>query len=152
MGIADANGVQFTDVPFDGGAPAATALLGQHIDLVTIGQSEVYPYFESGDFRVLAVTSENRLANYPEVPTLKELGVDLPALGGWQTWSFPAGTDPEKVAFMSELIKKAINDEEFQSYLEKTGLTNDYMTPEATWDYWNAQNDFFKNLVEKMGM
>ncbi len=152
LGIADASGVEFTHVPFDGGAPAATALLGEHIDLITIGQSEVYPFYESGDFRALAVTSENQLSNYPGVPTLKELGVDLPALGGWQSWAFPAGTDPEIVRYMSELIEKAINDEEFQAYLSKTGLTNDFLSPQDTVAYWKAQNNFFKDLIEKLDM
>jgi tripartite-type tricarboxylate transporter receptor subunit TctC len=152
LGIENAVGAEFTHVPFDGGAPAATALLGQHIDLVTIGQSEVFPYYDSGDFRALAVTSSQRLDNYPGVPTLAELGVDLPALGGWQSWAYPAGTDPEIVVRMSELIGQAMEDPEFIEYLENNNLSNDYMTPEETVEFWNGQNDFFGNLVDVFEM
>ena len=152
LGIEDATGVKFAHVPFDGGAPAATALLGQHIDMVTIGQSEVYPYYDSGDFRALAVTSAERLDNYPGVPTLEELGVDVPPLGGWQSWAFPAGTDPEIVSAMSDLIGRAMEDDEFQAYLTNNNLSNDYMSPEETVAFWQAQNEFFRNLVEKLDM
>ena len=152
LGIEDAAGVEFAHVPFDGGAPAATALLGRHIDMVTIGQSEVFPYFDSGDFRALAVTSAERLTNYPDVPTLGELGIDLPPLGGWQSWSFPAGTDPVIIKTMSDLLAKAIQDEEFTDFLESNGISNDYLPPEETLDFWVAQNTFFMGLVEKFGM
>ena len=152
LGIEDAAGVEFAHVPFDGGAPAATALLGRHIDMVTIGQSEVFPYFDSGDFRALAVTSAQRLPNYPDVPTLGELGIDLPPLGGWQSWSFPAGTDPVIIKTMSDLLAKAIQDEEFTDFLESNGISNDYLPPEETLDFWVAQNTFFMGLVETFGM
>ena len=152
LGIEDAAGVEFAHVPFDGGAPAAAALLGQHIDMVTIGQSEVFPYFDSGDFRALAVTSAERLENYPGVPTLKELGIDLPPLGGWQSWSFPAGTDPAIIETISGLLAKAVQDKEFIEFLESSGLSNDYLSPEETLAFWRAQNEFFMNLVEKFDM
>ena len=152
LGIEDAVSVEFTHVPFDGGAPAATALLGQHIDMVTIGQSEVFPYFDSGDFRALAVTSAERLGNYPGVPTLNELGIDLPPLGGWQSWSFPAGTDPAIIKKISGLLAQAMQDQEFIEFLESNGLSNDYLSPKETLEFWEAQNKFFMNLVEKFDM
>ena len=152
LGIEMASGAEFTHVPFDGGAPAATALLGRHIDMVTIGQSEILPYHESGDFRVLAVTSAERLTNYPDVPTLAELGIDLPPLGGWQSWALPAGADPSVVATLSELIGTAMADEEFSSYLRENGLSNDYMDPEETSAFWAIQNAFFQSLVDAFEM
>ena len=152
LGIEDAVSVEFTHVPFDGGAPAATALLGQHIDMVTIGQSEVFPYFDSGDFRALAVTSAERLGNYPGVPTLNELGIDLPPLGGWQSWSFPAGTDLAIIKKISGLLAQAMQDQEFIEFLESNGLSNDYLSPKETLEFWEAQNKFFMNLVEKFDM
>ncbi|MCG8481373.1 MAG: tripartite tricarboxylate transporter substrate binding protein [Spirochaetales bacterium] len=152
LGIEMASGVEFTHVPFDGGAPAATALLGRHIDMVTIGQSEILPYHESGDFRALAVTSAERLPNYPDVPTLAELGIDLPPLGGWQSWALPAGADPNVVAALSELIDTAMADDEFRVYLRENGLSNDYMSPEETSAFWAIQNAFFQSLVDAFEM
>lgn len=152
LGIEDATGVEFNHVPYDGGSPAATALLGQEIDLVTIGQSEVFPYYESDDFRALAVTSEEGLDNYPDTPTLQELGVDIPALGGWQGWAFPEGTDPEIVNRFSELMAEAIESDSFQSYLAENNLSNDFMSPEETEAFWEEQNEFFGDLVERFEM
>lgn len=152
LGIEDATGAKFTHVPFDGGAPAATALLGGHIEMVTIGQGEVFPHYEAGKMRALAVTSMKPLENYPGVPTLQELGVDIPPLGGWISLAFPAETDPEIVQTFSDLVKKAMEDPEFQEFLEKRAYTNDYMDPAGTKEFWKQQSDFFKNLIDKLGM
>ncbi len=152
LGIEDLTGVKFTHVPFDGGAPAATALLGGHIEMVTIGQGEVYPHYEAGKMRALAVTSMKPLSNYPGVPTLQELGVDIPPLGGWISLAFPAKTDPEVVKAFSALVKQAMDDPEFGEFLEKRAYTNDYMDPAATTEFWKGQNTFFKNLIEKLGL
>ncbi|MDY0094188.1 MAG: tripartite tricarboxylate transporter substrate binding protein [Candidatus Vecturithrix sp.] len=152
LGLEDVTGVKFTHVPFDGGAPAATALLGGHIEMVTIGQGEVFPHYEAGKLRALAVTSTKPLANYPGVPTLQELGVDLPPLGGWISLAFPVKTDPEIVQKFSSLVKQAMDDPEFQEFLNNRAYTNDYMDPAGTTAFWKEQSDFFKNLIEKFGL
>ncbi len=152
LGIEDATGVKFTHVPFDGGAPAATALLGGHIEMVTIGQGEVYPHYEGKKMRALAVTSTNPLKNYPGVPTLQELGIDIPSLGGWISLAFPAKTDPEIVKAFSAFVKQAMDDPEFADFLKKRAFTNDYMDPAGTTAFWQGQNDFFKSLIEKLGL
>ncbi|GAB2477042.1 tripartite tricarboxylate transporter substrate binding protein [Promicromonospora xylanilytica] len=69
---ADAEGI-----PFDGSAPAITALLGDQVDAVAVHPGEAMQYLESGDLRALAVFSDERLESLPDVPTATEQGVDV---------------------------------------------------------------------------
>src|SRR5699024_6545212 len=69
--------VEVCHVPYDGAAPAVTALLGKHIDAVTVSPSEAISGINSGDLKVLAVMSQEPDVNVPDVPTMKDLGYDI---------------------------------------------------------------------------
>src|ERR1041385_3907872 len=71
--IRTATDIQF--VPYKGGAPAVTDVLGGHIDMVFNNKSTVLPYVKEGKLKALAVTSQSRFANLPETPTLQGVGV-----------------------------------------------------------------------------
>jgi len=81
MGVLmeQSSGVQLNHVPFQGGAPANNALLGGHIDFKFDVVSETAELHRSGKVRVIAVTGSKRDTQVPEVPTLKESGVDMEA-------------------------------------------------------------------------
>lgn len=69
LSLADKAGVQFNDVPFDGARPAVTALLGGHIDAVTVSPSEVLTNVQGGNLKVLGIMSEKEDPLFPGVPT-----------------------------------------------------------------------------------
>ncbi|MFG3685660.1 tripartite tricarboxylate transporter substrate binding protein [Micromonospora sp. NPDC047740] len=69
--------VKATDVPFDGGAPAATALLGKQVDVLSGSLAETMPQIKAGKFRPLAIFSEKRSSYLPDVPTAPEKGFDV---------------------------------------------------------------------------
>jgi tripartite-type tricarboxylate transporter receptor subunit TctC len=70
-------GVKATDVPFDGGAPAVTALLGEQVDVLSGSLSETMPHIKAGKLRPLAMFSAQRSKFLPDVPTVKENGIDV---------------------------------------------------------------------------
>jgi tripartite-type tricarboxylate transporter receptor subunit TctC len=74
--VALKEGIKWVHVPYQGPAPALTALLGGHVDVCSSG-ADFLPQARSGTVRVLATNGEKRLAALPEVPTLKELGYDF---------------------------------------------------------------------------
>jgi len=74
--LGKAIGAEFNTVAFDGGGDAAVAVLGGHAGFVTGGPSETKGQIEAGLLRVLAVVGDERLASFPDVPTLRELGVE----------------------------------------------------------------------------
>jgi tripartite-type tricarboxylate transporter receptor subunit TctC len=75
--ILDIAGIAVNYVPFDSGAKSRTALMGGHVDVLFNQVSEVTPVAEAGDVKVIAVTSGTRSKFLPDVPTLKEQGIDV---------------------------------------------------------------------------
>jgi tripartite-type tricarboxylate transporter receptor subunit TctC len=109
--------VKFKLIPYKGGAPAATALLGGHVDFMAgAGMQQVY--LRQGLFRMLAVTnSDQRHPNYPDVPTLTELGYqDMPS----PTYVFlaPKGLPQPVYEKLANAFRKAAHSPEFKKVLE----------------------------------
>ncbi|NEU31469.1 tripartite tricarboxylate transporter substrate binding protein [bacterium LRH843] len=115
-------GAQFNHVPFDGSAPAVTALLGGHVEAIAAQPPEYLQYVESGDFKVLGVMSEERLDVLPDVPTFKELGIDSGLIGTWRGITVPKDTPDEVVDVLSDAFMKAAEEADFVEFMENNGL------------------------------
>ena len=100
-------GAELTHVPFQGGGPANTALLGGHIDYKFDVVTETAELHRAGKVRILAVTGPRRDPQVPEVPTLKEQGVDMEATA-WFAMYGPAGLKPEVRDRLSQAVAKAV--------------------------------------------
>ncbi len=110
--LARESGAQVTFVPFGGGAPAITALLGRHVSsAVTSG--EVLPHVKSGDVRLLATLMGTRVPELPDVPTVRELGFDWD-LNSWLGIAGPAAMPPAIVARLEQAFLAATEDEAFR--------------------------------------
>lgn len=100
-------GVPFTHVPFQGGAPANTALIGGHIGYKFDVVSETAELHRGGKVRIIAVTGAKRDPQVPEVPTMKEQGVDMVATA-WFAMYGPAGMAPETLARLERAVSSAV--------------------------------------------
>ena len=85
------SGLKALNVPYQGSAPSINAVLTQEVQMTLIDSGPIAALVKSGKLRALAVTSEQRLASYPQVPTLKEQGIDV-AVNFWSGLLAPAGT------------------------------------------------------------
>jgi tripartite-type tricarboxylate transporter receptor subunit TctC len=109
-----AAGINIVTVPFSGGAEATTALAGGHLMIGGGHPSEVIPHIKSGRFKPLAVVLPQRDPTLPNVPTLKEQGIDVATWGSIKGVAAPAGTPKEVVKYIEGTIKKICSDAEFQ--------------------------------------
>ncbi len=109
-----AAGVNIVTVPFSGGAEATTALAGGHLMIGGGHPSEVIPHIKAGRFKALAVALPERDPSMPNVPTLKEQGVNVGTWGSIKGLAAPAGTPKEVVAQIDATIKKICDDPEFK--------------------------------------
>lgn len=116
-------GTEATDVPFDGGAPAVTALLGQEVDAVSGSLAETMPQIDVGELRPLAVFSEERSPFLPEVPTAAEAGYDV-VVDQRRFVVAPADVSEEVAGALTEAFEQARQDEEYRTFLE-----DNYMDP-----------------------
>jgi tripartite-type tricarboxylate transporter receptor subunit TctC len=105
-------GVKPTLVPFNGGGPASTALLGGQIDYTCSVITDVSPHVRAGTLKGFAVVSDERNAALPDVPTTKEAGLpefkDLP----WIALFAPKSTPPEILDTLSAALDQALDDQE----------------------------------------
>ncbi len=95
MGLG--TGTKFLNVPYKGGAPAATALAGGEIPLAVLAISSVSPFLQNNRARVVAITTAKRSSFNPQWPTLQESGVPDVDVSNWTALFAPAGTPPEIV-------------------------------------------------------
>jgi tripartite-type tricarboxylate transporter receptor subunit TctC len=110
-----------TGVPFQSGAPALNALLGNHVDILAAPVAEIHPQVEQGAARVLAVTGPRRSEALPDIATLDELG--LPGLGinGWVGMLAPARTPTEICARLNAAVNKIVATPEVDKRLRSLG-------------------------------
>jgi tripartite-type tricarboxylate transporter receptor subunit TctC len=109
-----AAGINIVTVPFSGGAEATTALAGGHLMIGGGHPSEVIPHIKAGRFKALAVVTPQRDPTLPDVPTLKEQGIDVSTWGSIKGVAAPAGTPKEVVKDIEATIRKICEDAEFQ--------------------------------------
>ncbi len=119
MDLLSQAGVDAVHVPFNGGNPGLTALLGDNVDVGFFHPEEVLAHVQNGDIRVLGSMTAERLEAFPDVPTFKELGYDV-QYGVWKALLAPAGTDPAVVQYLNETFCKLFEDPDFKTYVENT--------------------------------
>lgn len=123
-----ANPRQLKAVAYKGSAEAITNLLGGHIDLVTTAAGNAAPHVAAGRMRVVAVAGPKRFGGaLAEVPTWKELGVDL-VFGGWRAIMSTKGISPAQVGYWEGVLKKATEVPEWRTDLEKNYWSDDFVT------------------------
>lgn len=150
-GLAKEAGTTFKHVGYDGAAGAITDLLGGHIDAVAVSYAEVASYVESGDLKVLAVMSEDRLEALPDVPTCKECGYDA-VLGTWRGLGVPADTPDETVAALYDIFTEAAESDAFVEFMNNSNNVIDIMDGEAFEARIAADLESYSAIVEELGL
>ena len=112
--------VDFTLVPFDGGAPAATAAMGGKVDAVVAGAGETHPGVVQGKLRVLGIFSAEPHPIFTDLPTAKSQGYDL-VFGSWGGLYAPKGLPANVKSTLESAIKKAVADPAYADVISKTG-------------------------------
>ncbi len=148
--MANHDGIKMTMVPFKGGTETNAAVLGGHVDLQA--DSTVWrPLVDAGQIRLLNVWTEKRNKNWPDVPTLRELGYpfvfDSPfGLAG------PKGMDPAVVKKLHDAFKLALADPKVKDLMEKYDFVERYMDPAAYTKFVGDTIASERAALEKMGM
>jgi tripartite-type tricarboxylate transporter receptor subunit TctC len=145
-----AGGIKWTHVPFKGAAETNAALLGGHVDAVA-DSTGWGPLVNSGDFRLLVTWGASRTKNWPDVPVLKELGLNLVANSPYGI-AGPKGMDPKVVKALHDAFKKGLEEPSYAAALEKFDQELAYLSTE---DYAKhaAQNiEEAKKLVDDLGL
>lgn len=119
--LEDAANIKLSHIPYEGAAPSVTSLLGGHIDSVICSPAEVGAQVLGGDLRLLSLYYDERIPKFPNVPTLKEQGIDLSLLV-WLTFGVPAGTPQDVCDKLVEAFKFSYDSDTYQSMLKSYGM------------------------------
>lgn len=107
--VSRALGLELNHIPFSGQAPGIQAVQGGHVDAMMLQPGGADSAARGGNAKVLAVTSDKRLTIMPNIPTLRELGMDV-VLGNWFAFHVPKGTPPEIIRRLHQLTEEALRD------------------------------------------
>ena len=139
MSIQRETGVIHQDIPYSGAAERVPAVLGGHVDFAIVNVGEAKGQIDSGDLVPIGVMDTKRLNALPDVPTLKELGIDA-HIGCWRGLAAPKGTPPEVLKVLEEAFTKAANEQGFKDFMEKAAFNVDLKSSTdflAVMDYQN---------------
>jgi tripartite-type tricarboxylate transporter receptor subunit TctC len=143
--------VSFNHIPYPAYAEAITALLGNHVDMTNIPLPDVAPHVDSGKLRLLAIASAERHPSYPDVPTLKELGIDA-VMGNYSGFVAPKGTSPAIVKALDEAIGKCMADPAMRKFLIDAGYQPVYLNRKEFAEVIKSAEDQLEYLVNELGV
>lgn len=145
-------GVEFVDVPYAGGSSeAVAALMGNHLDAITVGPGNANSQLKAGELKLLGVMGDNRLSMFPTVPTFKELGYDF-VVRAWAALAVPQKVDDERYKALSDIFTKAMADKEFVKFMNNQGIEVNNMNVEQVNKMVKEDNDYYKKLVSEIAL
>jgi tripartite-type tricarboxylate transporter receptor subunit TctC len=148
--FAHAAGIQLFHVPYGGGGPALTALLGGQVHALASGPAPAVGQIKAGKMRALASWSSERLPLMPDVPTFKELGYDA-EFYIWSGVFAPGATPTPVVDRLRNAVREAATSAEFKGAMEKVQTPVNYLDAPAFRTYWEKDAARLKTALEKIG-
>lgn len=145
--LAKKAGFEVSSIPYGGTADQLLALRQGEVEVSVPKAGDVASLTgENGELKLLASYTEDRLAEHPDVPTLKEKGYDL-VYGSARALVAPAGTPQEVIDFYVDVFTKTMNDDENIEKSKNAGLSLSLMSPETLGEYIDEQDNFVKNTL-----
>jgi tripartite-type tricarboxylate transporter receptor subunit TctC len=148
--FASAAGIKLFHVPYSGGGPAVTALLGGQVDALASGPAAAIGQIKGGKMRALASWGTKRLDLLPDIPTFRELGYDA-EFYIWSGVFVAAQTPPAIVARLREAVREAANSAEFKSAMAKVETPVFYLDAPEFQKYWDNDARRLAAALEKIG-
>jgi len=119
-------GTKLVHVPYKGGPIAGTALLGAHIEAAMLTTADLVNVLSTGKIKVLANASDKRDPLFPDIPTMKEKGVNLSAVL-WRGVVSPKGISKDKIAILEAAFRKATSDPEYVEFMKTRKFANTFV-------------------------
>jgi tripartite-type tricarboxylate transporter receptor subunit TctC len=150
--FASAAGISLTHVPYKGATQAATDVAAGQIPVGFQGLGTVAALVRGGQLKLIGVTTEKRLPQFPDVPTVSESGLPGFFFNSWFAMLVPAGTPKEIVVRLNAEVVKAIGDTEVRRKLEELGFAVRGSSPEELGVMTRDQLAKYARVIKQMGI
>ena len=147
-------GLDMVHVPYKGGAgPAVTDVLGGHVDLMFTTLSSAMEFVKEKKVKALAVTTRERMADLPDIPTMHELGWKNLVTSSWQGVLVPTGTPRPLVDKLHAAIVKVLAEPEIQARMRRSGaIAVSSNSPEDFKTYMDAETAKWTKVIQESGV
>lgn len=143
--------VDVAHIPYNGGSPAQMALLSSEVDFTFDNLATAAPNIQNGKLKALAVTTDERSDVLPEIPTVKESGLDNFSVATWWGLVAPAGTPEEEIKKLNDAFTAAMNDEKVKERFMGLMVTPTPSSPEAFDQLMREERTRYQQIVEDAG-
>lgn len=144
--------INILHAPYQGGAPALTAVAGGHIPMVVSNVTEIAPFAKSGKVRPLVVTTPERAEALPDVPTLRESGYPELEATNWSGLVVPSATPPSAIARLNAELVRALRNAEVQEKFKAQGMFPSSGTPEQFATLLQSEATKYARVVREAGV
>jgi tripartite-type tricarboxylate transporter receptor subunit TctC len=141
--------IEMTHVPYKGSGPALTDVMGGQLDLMF--DTGAFPHIKGGKIRALAVASDKRNAQIPDVPTFEEAGIKGMIMNAWYGVAAPAGTSAAVVQKVNGAVNKALRSGDLSKRLTDIGAEVRAGSPEEFSKLWQSELARYEGLVKLTG-
>ena len=141
-------GIDATAVPFDGGSPTLTAVLGGQVDVGSIQLGEAIEQIEAGELTPIVTFAEERVSYLPDTPTAVEAGYDVPVQQSRAVFA-PSGTPEDVIETLQASFQTAFESETYQQFNEDNQLTPNEVDGEEVRETWTSNLERYRSVVEQ---
>ena len=149
LAFEKAVGARFNHIPFAGGGASVTALMGGHINAVSVSPPEGIAQVKAGKLRIIALFADERFELFPNVPTVKEQGIPF-SMGMWRGLAAPKGTPADVVKTLHDAFRKGMEDPAFKKNAHDMSVKLFYLGPQAFEKRMAEDDQYFAKLVAEM--
>jgi tripartite-type tricarboxylate transporter receptor subunit TctC len=144
-----AAGVKFNHIPFAGGSQSVVALLGGHLNAVSVSPPEGISQVQAGKLKIIALFAKKRLEMFPDIPTVSEQGIPF-VMGMWRGLAAPQGTPPEVIKKLHDAFKMGMEDPVLIKNAKDMAVNLSYVGPQDFGKLMVHDHDFYGKLVKEI--
>jgi len=146
-----AAGLDVTHVPYRGSAPAGLAVMAGQVSYMFDNVPTVWPFVQTDRMRALAVTTKERIASAPQLPTMAESGFPDFDVSSWYGLIAPANTPAEEIRVLDQALQKVLARPDFQERMKGLGVILQPGTPESFGAFMKAEVERWAPIVKASG-
>jgi len=149
--LQKATGTQWNFISFPSGGERLSNLLGGHVQMMVIEPQEAGEQIRAGNLRVIATLTEKRLASLPNVPTIKEQGIDVPLIPQARGLVAPPATPKDVIAYWEGVFDAFVKTPTWKQYLEQNQFEDGYLKGPALNKFVDALKDQMREVLKEAG-